>query len=129
MAEFITNILKNLGCSHCNDFDFQETKNKKGFAVPMKSNGSNKLETIYNDCMNKPTFEYKPFATRNQKNRIDNTIRLNNMVDNPLFNINISEETDNLYNQYMSSRVQNVDNIYNSVFEDMYILGYNPSDI
>ena len=105
---------------------FTETKNQKGFAIPMKSNGSNKLEHIYNDCLNKPTFEYKKFG-------YDNTIKHNsnadNWVDNPLFNINISEETDNLYNQYMSSRVQNVDNIYNSVFEDMYILGYNPSDI
>jgi hypothetical protein len=108
---------------------FQETKNKKGFAVPMKSNGSNKLETIYNGCLNIPTFEYKPFATHNQKNRIDNTNKFNNMVDNPLFNIDISEETNNLYNDYMDSIDQNASDIYQTVFEDMYILGYNPVEL
>jgi len=108
---------------------FQETKNKKGFAVPMKSNGSNKLETIYNDCMNKSTFDYKPFATHNKKNRIDNTNKFNNMVDNPLFNIDISEETNNLYNDYMDSIDQNASDIYQTVFEDMYILGYNPVEL
>ena len=106
---------------------YEETKNKKGFAVPMKSNGSNKIENLYNDCLNKPTFNYKTFASHNLKNSIDNTNKYNNWSDNPLFNIDISEETNILYDDYMNNRVDNASNIYSAIFEDMYILGYNPS--
>jgi len=103
---------------------YKETKNQKDYAVPMKSNGSNKLETLYNDCLNKPTFEYKKFG-------YDMVTHKNNshLVDNPLFNIDISKETDLLYTNYMESREQNASNIYSAVFEDMYILGYNPHEI
>jgi len=104
---------------------YKDTKNKTNFAVPMKSNGSNKLEHIYNDCLNKSTFEYKRFG-------YDNTLKHNsnadNWVDNPIYNIDISEDTDILYNDYMNNIENNASNIYNSVFEDMYILGYNPSN-
>lgn len=104
---------------------YKDTKNKTNFAIPMKSNGSNNLEHIYNDCLNKSTFEYKRFG-------YDNTLKhrstADNWVDNPIFNIDISEDTDILYNDYMNNIESNASNIYNSVFEDMYILGYNPSD-
>jgi len=104
---------------------FKNTKNKTDFAVPMKSNGSNKLEHIYNDCLNKSTFEYKRFGYDNTLKHKSNA---NNWVDNPIFNIDISKETNILYNDYISNIEDNASNIYNSVFEDMYILGYNPSD-
>lgn len=29
MTEFITGFLKNLGCSHCQEFEFQDTQNKE----------------------------------------------------------------------------------------------------
>ena len=106
---------------------YEATKNKKGFAVPIKSNGSNKLEHLYNDCLNKPTFEYKTFNSHNLQNRIDSKNNYNNWVDNPLFNVDISEETNTLYTNYMNNREQNASDIYSTVFEDMYILGYNPS--
>ena len=110
---------------------YEETKNQKGFAIPMKSNGSNKIETIFNDCMNKPTFEYKRFGY-NMLTRQNNTnpiTKTNHLVDNPLYNMDISEETNTLYTDYMNSREQNASNIYSTVFEDMYILGYNPGKI
>lgn len=31
MSELITNILKNLGCSHCQDFDFQDNKGNENY--------------------------------------------------------------------------------------------------
>jgi hypothetical protein len=51
--------------------------------------------------------------------------KLFNWVDNPLFNVDISEETNTLYTNYMNNREQNASDIYSNVFEDMYILGYN----
>jgi len=109
---------------------YEETKNHKSFAVPMKSNGSNKIADIYNDCMNAPTFEYKRFGydmitQRNGRKPVSNT---NHLVDNPLFNNDISIETNNLYEEYMNSRDINASNIYKTVFEDMYIMGYNPGE-
>ena len=31
MTEFITNFLKNIGCSHCQEFEFQENYNKDNY--------------------------------------------------------------------------------------------------
>ena len=113
---------------------YKETKNQKGFAIPMKSNGSNTLETMFNDCLNKPTFEYKRFGydmlTRknNSNPNPDFITNTNHLVDNPLYNIDISEETEILYSDYMNDREQNALNIYSADFEDMYIMGYNPGE-
>jgi hypothetical protein len=46
-----------------------------------------------------------------------------------LYNIDISEDTNTLYNDYMNTIDQNASNIYETVFEDMYILGYNPNEL
>jgi len=117
---------------------YEETKNHKGFAIPMKNNGSNKVSTLYNNCLNKPTFEYKRFAnnilenTQNSQNikNSQNKIHKNASywIDNPLFNTDITKETNLLYSEYMDSRVNNASKIYDTVFEDMYILGYNPNE-
>lgn len=109
---------------------YEETKNQKGFAVPMKSNGTNKIVDIYNDCINKPTFEYKRFGydMLTHKNGTNRSSYTNHLVDNPLFNNDISEETNNLYVDYMNSRDKNASNLYETIFEDMYILGYNPQE-
>ena len=122
-----TNPLINNSIKDKNIKLYEETKNKKTFAIPMKSNGNNSLEYLYNDCVNKPTFLYKTFGAHNLKDKIDNTHKYNNWVDNPIYNIDITEETNILYTDFMNSRENNASNIYNSVFEDMYILGYNPS--
>jgi hypothetical protein len=109
---------------------YKETKNQKEFAIPMKSNGSNKIDTLFNDCMNKPTFEYKKFGYNmlTQQNNTQPNTKTNHLVDNPLYNMDISEETNTLYTEYMDNREQNVSNIYSAVFEDMYILCYNPHE-
>jgi hypothetical protein len=106
---------------------YEETKNQKGFAVPMKSNGSNKLETLYNDCMNKPTFEYKRFGY-NMLQEENNNSSPSHLVDNPLYNNYLSEETNSMYEEFLNKRINNATTIYDTVFEDMYILGYQPSE-
>ena len=104
---------------------YEETKNQKGFAVPMKSNGSNKLEFLYNDCMNKPTFEYKRFGYNMLKQENNNP---NHLVDNPLYNNYLSDETNSMYEEYLNNRINNASTIYDTVFEDMYIMGYVPNE-
>ena len=103
---------------------YEETKSKAEFAKPMNSNGSNTLETLYNDCLNKPTFTYKRYGQHNfnQPNK-------NYFVDNPIYSRDISEETNDLKTEYMNSRETNFQNVYSSVFEDMYILGYDPGNV
>ena len=105
---------------------FEETKNKKSFAIPMKSNGSNKLEHLYNDCLNKPTFEYKRFS--NNVFQSSQTDKPSQWVENQLYKTNVIEESSLLYIDYMESRNKNASTIYDTVFEDMYIMCYNPPD-
>ena len=40
---------------------YKETKPHNEFAKPMKINGSNKVSDLFDNCMNKKTFEYKRF--------------------------------------------------------------------
>ena len=106
---------------------YEETKNQKGFAVPMKSNGSNKLETLYNDCMNKPTFEYKRFGYNMLQEENDKS-RPSHLVDNPLYNNYLSSETNSMYEEFLNNRINNATTIYDTIFEDMYFMGYQPSE-
>ena len=117
--EDIGNISKNIKI-------YEETKNQKGFAVPMKSNGSNTVKTLYNDCLNKRTFEYKRFGYNMLAEQEPN--KVNHLVDNPLYNNYLSEETNSMYEKYLNSRIKNASNIYDIVFEDMYYMGYSPND-
>ena len=126
-----SNKQNNLANKLANELDnenvkiYRETKNKTDFAIPMNSNGSNKLEYLYNDCLNKSTFNYKRFGYDNTIKHMSNA---DNWVDNALFNIDISEDTNNLYDEYMNNRFKNGSQIYDSVFEDMTIMSYNPSE-
>ena len=86
----------------------------------MKINGINKLEYIYNDCMTKPTFNYKRFGHDMQN--IQDMTNSNHWIDNPIYNIDITNETNTLYTDYMNDRTQNASNIYSSVFFDSLIL-------
>jgi len=102
---------------------YEETKNKKDFAKPMESNGSNKLEYLYNDCLNKPTFDYKRFSSNILQSSQND--KPSQWVENQLYSTDSIEETSLLYNNYLNSRNKNASNIYETVFEDMYILRYN----
>jgi len=56
MTEFLTNILKNLGCSHCQEFEFQENTNKENFKnwkLYIKEYEMFSAMTLYNDILNK----------------------------------------------------------------------------
>ena len=93
---------------------YEETRIKNEFAKPLFSNGSNKLSVMYNDCLNKSTFNYKRFGNRGPNDKY--------WVDNPIYTKDISKETNSLKNHYMKSIKTDAQNLYASVFEDMYFL-------
>ena len=93
---------------------YEETRRKNDFAKPIASNGSNKLSVMYNDCLNKTTFNYNRFGNRGPND--------NYIIDNPIYTQDISKETNNLNNNYMKSIKTSAENLYASVFEDMYFL-------
>jgi hypothetical protein len=96
---------------------YLETKRKEDFAKPMKSTGKNTLNVIYNDCMNKTTFNYKRFGN-------DNKYR----IDNPIYYQDISKDTRELGEIYTKRIEKNMMNLYSSVFEDMYLMSSKLSD-
>ena len=56
MAEFITNILKNLGCSHCQEYEFQNNFNKenmKSWKLYLKEYDMYSAMLLYNDNLKK----------------------------------------------------------------------------
>jgi hypothetical protein len=105
---------------------YKETKPKHEFARPMKMNGSNKVQDLFDNCMNKKTFEYTRYSQISPHHK--------QWIDNPIFTEDISEETQDLKNNYMNDMEKDNMAIYSSVFEDMYYLSnetdinYNPSE-
>ena len=99
---------------------YSETKNKNynNFATPMKINGSNKIHDLFDNCMNKKTFEYERFSKISPNNK--------QLIDNPLFSNDISKETTTLKKNFIDNRDSHTMDIYSDVFKDMYAMTYNP---
>ena len=93
---------------------YKDTKPQRHFAMPMQINGSNKVADLFDNCMNKKTFEYKRFSTISPHNK--------QWLDNPLFTNDISQETQKLKNNYMDNREEDNMNLYSSIFDDMYAM-------
>ena len=56
MTEFITNVLKNLGCSHCQEYEFQENynnENMKSWKLYLKEYEMYSAMLLYNDNLKK----------------------------------------------------------------------------
>ena len=56
MTEFITNILKSLGCSHCQEYEFQNNYNKenmKSWKLYLKEYDMYSAMLLYNDNLKK----------------------------------------------------------------------------
>ena len=123
-TQTMLNKYNNIICNVSNNTPYQklyeETKRKDKFAMPMAINGSNKVEDMYNNCLNKKTFEFKRYSNISPSYK--------QWLDNPLYNGNVSQESEALKIMYMTEREVNKDNIYDSVYEDMAILNYNPND-
>jgi hypothetical protein len=55
MTDFITNILKNLGCSHCQEYEFQETNKEslKSWSLYIKEYKMYSAMILYNNILKK----------------------------------------------------------------------------
>ena len=93
---------------------YKETKPQHDFAKPMNMNGSNKVIDLFDNCMNKKTFEYKRYSHISPHHK--------QWLDNPIFTGDITEETQHLKHNYMNDMEKNNMDIYSGVFEDMYYL-------
>ena len=99
---------------------YNKTKPHSDFAKPMAINGSNKVADLFDNCMNKKTFEYKRYSTISPHHK--------QWIDNPLFTEDISQETLQFKNNYIKSREEENMNLYSSIFEDMYAMSYNKTE-
>ena len=93
---------------------YKETKPNHDFASPMKMNGSNKVTDLFDNCMNKKTFDYTRYSHISPHHK--------QWIDNPIFTGDISEETQHLKDNYMNNMEKDNMDIYSGVFEDMYYL-------
>ena len=123
---------------------YKDTKNKTPFATPLRTNGTNKISELYNTCMNESTFQYTRYSSSNNEcngnhdcisngsgsgsSSGNNNNNKKYWISNPLYESDITQETTNLKNNYIDKIQNNRDNIYKSVFEDMDILCYDPSN-
>ena len=99
---------------------YKDTKPHHEFASPMNMNGSNKVADLFDNCMNKKTFEYTRYSNISPHHK--------QWIDNPIFNGDISEETQHLKNNYMDDMEKDSMDIYSGVFEDMYYLSNDTND-
>jgi hypothetical protein len=93
---------------------YKETKPQHEFARPMEINGSNKVTDLFDNCMNKKTFEYTRYSHISPHHK--------QWLENPIFTGDISKETQHLKNNYMNDMKQDSMDIYSGVFDDMYYL-------
>jgi hypothetical protein len=98
---------------------YEETRRQNNFANPLVTNGTNQLNILFNNKCTEPTFNYKRYAAKN----VNNVDR----YENPLYDEDISNETQGLISKYMTDILQNNMNLYSSVAEDMYALSYDPT--
>ena len=89
------------------------TKNKTPFATPLPVNGTNQLNILFNDKCNINTFNWKRYASNMN---INSAIWFNN----PLYNTDISQETQELNAEYSNKIIKQDQDLYSSVFQDMY---------
>jgi len=99
---------------------YEQTKKNYEFAKPLATNGINKLNIVFNYKCAGSTFNYQRYASSGINNK--------EWFNNPLYRENISQETEDLKSKYMNDIVQNSMDLYSSVFEDMYLLEYDPND-
>ena len=98
---------------------YEETKRHNQFAKPMANIGSNKLIDVFGEETTKTTFNFTRYGNRGPKDEY--------WVNNPIYSEDITEESRDLKIKYINDIPNRTMELYSSVFEDMYILGYNPN--
>ena len=87
MSDLITSVLKNLGCSYCQEYEFQENYNKenyKSWSLYLKEYEMYSAMILHNELLNKNVAEFinkgDYVALLNEKNEI--IMKLEYLLDN-----------------------------------------------
>ena len=86
-------------------------------AIPLFTNGVNNINILFNDNCLYNTFNYKHFIKKNQQD------------NNPIYNSDISQDTQHLHEQFLHNITQKNINLYKSVYEDMRIMSIGHKQI
>ncbi len=123
MTEFITNILKNLGCSHCQEYEFQDTNNKENnsWKLYLKEYEMFSSMILYNDILKQ---NISSVIKKNESillldERKEVYIKLEYISDNEEDNTPILVPTDD-YNE-LYEKIESMDKILDKDMNAYYI--------
>ncbi len=128
MTEFITNFLKHLGCSHCQEFEYQDTKNKenyRGWKLYLKEYELFSAMILYNDILKK---DISHIINKNESIFLlkdDNEIflKLEYIANNDQDNHPILVPTDDYQELY--ENIEQMDKTFDKELNAFYIGTYN----
>jgi hypothetical protein len=128
MTEFITNFLKHLGCSHCQEFEFQNTKNNenlKDWKLFLKEYEMYSAMFLYNENLKK---DISYIINKNEsvflvKENNDIFLKLEYISNNEKDNISILVPTDEYQNIY--ENIESMEKVFNKDMNAYYIGTYN----
>jgi hypothetical protein len=128
MAEFIKNILKNLGCSHCQDFDFKESNNNenyKNWKLYLKEYDMFSSMILHNDILEKDISyiinKNNSVLLLDEKNEV--YIKLEYISNNEQDNLPILVPTDEYQSLY--EKIEQMDKKFDKKMNAYYIGTYN----
>ena len=86
--------------------------------IPLYTNGVNNINILFNDNCLYNTFNYNHFIKKKHP-----------AYNNPIYNVDISQDTQELHKQYLNNITVNNINLYKSVYEDMQIMSIDHKEI
>ena len=127
MTELITNLLKNLGCSHCQEFEFQDNnkENYKDWKLYLKEYEMYSAMILYNSKLKK---DISYLINRNENiillNKDNNEIFLKlEFIINDEYNNSILVPTDEYLDMY--EKIEQLDKDFDKEINAYYIGNYN----
>lgn len=128
MAEFITSFLKHLGCSHCQEFEFQDTQNKenlKNWKLYLKEFEMFSAMSLYNEKIKKNISHIinkgEIIYLINDKNEI--FLKLEYISDDETNNLPILVPTDDCQELY--ENIEQMEKIFDKDLNAYYIGKFN----
>ena len=128
MAELLTNFLKNLGCSYCQEYEFQESLNKENYSswkLYLKEYELYSAMLLYNEKLK------KDISHLINKNDTIFLLDDNKEIVSKLEFISINEEDNNpilvVTDEYQDfyENIENIEKVYDTELNAYYIGTYN----
>jgi hypothetical protein len=124
MTEYISGFLKNLGCSHCQEFEFQDVQNKdnlKNWKLYLKEFEMYSAMYLYNNKIKKDISyiinKNDSIYLINEKNEI--FLKLEYILNDTKNNSSILVPTDDYLEHY--EKIEQMEKIYDKEMEGYYI--------